>query len=167
MLTSSKIDRLAFREAMSHLPAAVYVVTSDGPAGRRGVTVTSACSVSDEPPMLLVCLNNKSPDNERFVRNGCFAVNLLAERHQPLSRAFSGEGRLSPAERFGKGEWDMLVTGAPTLCDAIASFDCRLRETQVVATHRILFGEVVGLRTGHDDAPLLYRGRGYTSLPRA
>ncbi|HEX2019563.1 MAG TPA: flavin reductase [Aurantimonas sp.] len=164
MLTTSTIDRDSFREAMSRFAAAVHLATTDGPAGRRGVTVSSVCSVSDEPATLLVCLNTSSPANDRFEENGNFAVNLLSGADEKLARAFAGEGGLEPDERFALGEWDILQTGAPVLRSALAGFDCRLRDSRLVATHRVMIGEVMALRSGRRDQSLIYLDRRYRTL---
>ena len=161
MLTNPTIERAAFRHAMSRFAAAVHLVTTDGRAGRRGVTVTSVCGVSDDPATLLVCLNVSSPMNVRFAENGVFAVNVLSERLEPVARAFAGEGRLDLDARFASGRWTTLQTGAPVLEGSLASFDCRMVETRVVATHRVMMGEVVAIRLGGADRSLVYRGRGY------
>nr|WP_078706684.1 flavin reductase [Consotaella salsifontis] len=149
---------------MARFAASVNIVTTDGPAGPRGVTATSVCSVSDDPPIILVCLNAQGPLNERFVENEVFALNVLGAEQEPVARAFAGEGRLSTEERFATARWTRLGSGAPILEGALASFDCRLRERTKVATHNVLFGEVIGVRTGGDDASLLYLGRRYRSL---
>lgn len=164
LLTTSTIDRDSFRDAMSRFASAVHLVTTDGPAGRRGVTVSSACSVSDEPATLLVCLNTSSPANDRFENNGNFAVNLLAEDNEAIARAFAGEGQLDPDARFAKGEWEVLQTGAPLLVSSLAGFDCRILEAKIVATHRVLIGEVVAIRTGSKSPSLVYLDRTYRSL---
>lgn len=164
LLTTSTIDRDSFRDAMSRFAAAVHLVTTDGPAGQRGLTVSSACSVSDSPATLLVCLNMSSPENDRFEANGNFAVNLVAAADEPVARAFAGEGQLAPEERFAKAEWDTLQTGAPVLTSALASFDCRLIEASVVATHRVLIGEVVAVRTNPRAASLVYLDLAYRHL---
>lgn len=163
-LKTATIDRAAFREAMSRVPAAVHLVTTDGAAGRRGLTVTSACSVSDDPATLLVCLNVSSPTNDRFEANGCFAVNLLSTRCEALARAFAGEGALEPGERFAMGRWTAAETGAPMLVDALVSFDCRLIDAKIIATHRVLIGEVVAMRIGVSEPALLYFDRGFHRL---
>ena len=164
LLTTSTIDRDSFRQAMSHFASAVNLVTTDGPAGRRGVTVSSACSVSDDPATLLVCLNTSSPANDRFAENGNFALNLMAGADEKLARAFAGEGGLDPDARFALGEWDILQTGAPVLRSALAGFDCRMRDTRIVATHRVMIGEVVALRSGSPGPSLVYLDRRYRTL---
>ncbi|WAP68094.1 flavin reductase [Jiella pelagia] len=159
-----RTDPGAFRQAMTRFAASVNVVTTDGASGRRGVTVTSACSVSDDPATLLVCLNLSSPDNAWFEENGAFAVNLLSVRDEALARAFAGEDKLSQPERFARGVWSTGATGAPLLDSALVSFDCRLIDARVIATHKVLIGEVADLRTGDAGAGLIYLGRGFRSL---
>lgn len=154
----------AYRDAMSRFAGAVHVITTDGKAGRRGTTVIAACSVSDSPPMVLACLNRENPNNELFVRNGNFALNTLTDSHEALAVGFSGLTGLPQAERFGLGQWDVIATGAPTLTDALAVFDCELVDTKELATHRVLFGKVTGLRIGDNLKPLLYHDRAYQVL---
>jgi cob(II)yrinic acid a,c-diamide reductase len=165
LLQRADIDGQGYRQAMSRFAGHVHVVTTDGAAGRRGVTVIAACSVSDAPPTILVCLNHENEGNERFVSNGVFALNTLGQAHKPLADAFSGLGKLPQEERFAHGNWLTLATGAPVLQDAVAAFDCTIVETHRVATHTIMIGRVVGLRIGAAQSALLYHNRGYTTLP--
>ncbi len=164
MLKKNDIGPQAYRDAMAKFAGHVHVVTTDGPGGLRGATVTAACSVSDAPPTVLVCLNRENPKNEAFLVNGNFALNTLGEQHQALATAISGLSGLPVAERFALGRWDTISTGAPTLADAVAVFDCELIDTKDLATHRVLFGKVTGLRIGDNLRPLLYYDRGYTLL---
>ncbi|WP_224007785.1 flavin reductase family protein [Aureimonas sp. SA4125] len=157
----SMIEAGLFRAAMSRFAAAVHIVTTDGAAGRRGVTATSVASVSDAPATLLVCLNTSNEANQRFEANGCFAVNLLADESEGLARVFAGEGALSPEARFAEGEWGLRATGAPILEDALASFDCRLIDSRIVATHRVMIGEVRSIHLGAERPCLVYHGRAY------
>ena len=164
MLKKIVIEPQAYRDAMSRFAGAVHVVTTDGPAGRRGTTIIAACSVSDGPPTVLACLNRNNPKNEAFAANGNFALNTLAVKHEPLAVAFSGVTGLSPEERFALAEWDVIATGAPTLVGAVAVFDCELIDAKDLATHRVLFGKVTGLRTGDSLRPLIYYDRSYHVL---
>ncbi|GGD90933.1 monooxygenase [Aureimonas endophytica] len=149
---------------MSRFASAVHIVTTDGAAGRRGVTATAVLGVSDRPATLLVCLNAASAANERFGANGNFAVNVLAaERGESLARIFAG-GDADPAERFAHGTWSAAATGAPLLADALVGFDCRLVEARRIATHHLLIGEVEAVHEGADAPPLLYHARGYRLL---
>ena len=164
MLKKNDVEPQTYRDAMAHFAGHVHVVTTDGPAGRRGATVIAACSVSDSPPMVLVCLNRQNPRNEPFVKNGNFALNTLSSHHEALAAGFSGQTGLPPDERFALGRWETLSTGAPTLADALAVFDCELVDTKDLATHRVLFGKVTGLRIGDNLKPLIYHDRAYHVL---
>jgi cob(II)yrinic acid a,c-diamide reductase len=165
LLKKSRIEPRHYRDAMAEFAGAVHVLTTDGTHGRRGATVIAACSVSDNPPIILVCLNRENPYNDVFRDNGSFALNTLAAEHEALSVAFSGVTGLDQRARFAHGQWETLATGAPVLADAMAVFDCRLIDTRDLATHRVLFGQVVGLRVGEGtQRPLLYHRRGYRIL---
>ncbi|MFI0847229.1 flavin reductase family protein [Mesorhizobium sp. IMUNJ 23232] len=164
MLKKSDVEPQTYRDAMARFAGAVHVVTTDGEAGLRGATVIAACSVSDAPPMILVCINRENEKNEAFVKNGRFALNTLTPAHEALAVAFSGATGLPAAERFALGRWNTIASGAPTLVDAMAVFDCELFESKDMATHRILFGKVTGIRIGDSLEPLLYHDRRYRVL---
>ncbi|WP_173932267.1 flavin reductase [Chelativorans sp. Marseille-P2723] len=164
MLKTNDVAPQDYRDAMARFAGAVHVVTTDGSHGRRGVTVIAACSVSDNPPTVLVCLNRENPRNDAFLKNGIFALNTLSAGQEHISNAFSGFSGLPQEERFALGEWETLSSGAPTLVDALTVFDCRIIDTKEFATHRIYFGRVTGLRIGDKLRPLLYHDRGYRVL---
>lgn len=164
MLKKYEVGPQAYRDAMAHFAGAVHVITTEGPAGRRGTTVIAACSVSDTPPTVLACLNRENSSNDLFIANGRFALNTLAAKHEPLAVGFSGLTGLSQDDRFALGEWEVLATGAPVLKDAVSVFDCEIVDTKDLATHRVLFGRVTGLRVGGSLRPLIYHDRGYHVL---
>ncbi|GEO83208.1 monooxygenase [Ciceribacter naphthalenivorans] len=163
-MNSQQLDPVVYREAMSRYAGHVQIVTTEHDGARRGVTITAACSVSDRPPSLLVCLNNGNPNNAVFFESGHFALNTLAAQHQALANAFAGFGGLPADDRFALAEWQTLVTGAPVLSDAIVSFDCRVTDSKVTASHTVLFGEVKAVHFGPREPALIYLDRGYHSL---
>lgn len=154
-----------YRDAMSHFASAVHIVTTDGIKGKRGVTVSACCSLSDDPPTLLVCLMRHNLKNHVFMENGIFCVNSLAGKHRPLADAFSRRCNVTQNERFDRTQWGTLQTGAPSLSDALASFDCRLICWHEHATHCVLIGEVVAINRSHGKDALMYLNRGYHTLP--
>ena len=164
LLQTKIIHPQDYRDAMAHLAGAVNIVTTYGAAGRRGVTVSAACSVSDDPATVLVCLMKSHPLNRLFEDNGVFSLNTLSAQHQHIAEAFSGKSGLDMDGRFALGTWETLSTGSPVLSDAIATFDCRLIDAKDVSTHRVLFGEVTGLKAAFNLSPLIYHNRGYHSL---
>ncbi len=164
MLERTRLDPISYRDAMSRLAGHVQLITAANGGERRGVTVTASCSVSDSPPTVLVCLNGANPRNDIFVRGDSFALNLLGDEHRALAHAFSGRDQLDMDRRFALGQWRQLATGSPILVNATAAFDCRLIEVKTIATHLVLFGEVVDVALGPPRPPLIYVDRGYHSL---
>ena len=153
---------LDYRNAMARLGAAVNIVTTDGAAGRAGFAATAVCSVSDNPPTLLICLNRNSSAYRVVKANGVVCVNTLAAHHEVLSTLF---GVKTPAEeRFAAGNWGVLETGAPVLEDALVSFDCRIREAHDGGTHDILICVVVDMKINAGDEALMYFNRRYRVL---
>ncbi len=136
-------EALTFREGMSRLGAAVNLVTTDGPAGRHGLTVSAVCSVTDSPPLLMVCINRGAFAHDFFLENGVLAVNVLHDAHRDLSKRFA---RWTGEDRFAGASWTRAATGAPCLADATASFDCRIAETLPRGSHSVLFCEVLATR---------------------
>ncbi len=155
------VDQDVYREAMARLGAAVCVITSAGPGGRCGFTASAVCSVTDDPPTLLVCMNRGSQSNENFKLNRVLCVNTLAAGQQALSPMFAGLTEHDMHGRFAAAAWGELETGSPVLADAVVSFDCRIAQIAEVGTHSVFFCEVVAIEFGPVDDALIYFGRSY------
>ena len=149
---------------MARLGAAVNIVTTDGPAGRAGFTASAVCSVTDDPPTLLVCMNRGSSGAAAFDGNGVLCVNTLSAGQDPLSNAFAGFTGLEGEARFSVGEWDAMETGAPALLGAAVTFDCRVTDVIEKGTHAVLFAEVQAVRSNDTACGLIYFSRGYHSV---
>ena len=145
------IDKAIFREAMSSFGAAVNVITSDGPAGLAGCTVSAVCSVTDEPPTLMLCINRDSRNNTIFKENGALCINVLSAGQQQLAVLFSSKG-VDVRERFLSAEWERLDTGAPV---------------SEVGTHSVFFCSVQAARSNKGMEALIYLGRNFHRLPTA
>jgi flavin reductase len=154
--------RERYREGMARLGAAVNLVTTFGPAGRAGFTASAVCSVTDQPPTLLVCLNRSASVYETFRRNGVLCVNTLARDHEQLSQRFGGKTPMD--ERFAAADWRKLETGAPVLIGAVAAFDCRVTDIFESSTHDVMFCAVLGLEFDLSRDGLVYFGRRYHGL---
>ncbi len=158
------VSKVEFRNAMARVCAPVNVITTNGRAGRGGFTATAMCSVTDEPPTLLVCMNTRSAQTDLFVENQRFCVNVLTQEHKELAGYFAGQ-QSDMESRYAAAEWINLPSGNQALSNAIVSFDCRLIEARQVGTHKILIGEVVDIRSRKDGYALLYFDRNYVHVP--
>lgn len=152
----------AYREGMASLAAAVNVVTAQGPEGKVGFTATAVTSVSDNPATLLVCLNRNSSVHKAFEQSRYLAINTLANGQDSFSNLFAG--KVPMAERFEEGKWSTLSTGSPILNEAAVSFDCIVTEFKSVATHDVIFCQVVDIKQNAEAGSLLYCQRKYHSL---
>jgi flavin reductase (DIM6/NTAB) family NADH-FMN oxidoreductase RutF len=154
------VDRDAFLEMMRRTASGVSVVTTDGAAGRAGVTVSAVCSVSLEPPSVLACVYGRSAVIEKVQRNRGFCINILGDDQHPVAECFAGRVPALREDRFACAGWHRLATGAPALDDAIASLDCQLTGELPFGSHVILIGTVLAC-DGRERAPLIYTNRGY------
>jgi flavin reductase len=160
MKVQASMDKQEFRNAMAQLGAAVCVITSDGEAGRTGCTATAVCSVTDDPPTLLLCLNRASRNNAAFRANGTLCVNVLAARQEEIALRFS-DPNLSGDQRFSGGDWLKGENGSPALQNAAASIECRISDITEVGTHSIFFCEVSAAHTSAGSDALVYFGRAF------
>jgi flavin reductase (DIM6/NTAB) family NADH-FMN oxidoreductase RutF len=157
-------DAVLFREGMSRVAGAVHVVTTDGAAGRAGFTATAVTTVTDSPASLLVCVNTAARSAQALLANRVFCVNVLSAADRDLAAVFSGRTGIQGQDRFGYGDWETLVTGSPVLGTSLVSFDCRISDARVVATHHVIIGEVVRVRLGEQKPALVYQERHYHTL---
>lgn len=155
-----------FLSGMSRAACTVNVVTTDGDAGRAGVTVSAMSPVSADTikPTLLVCVHYLSPAAEKIIQNGVFCVNVLRDSQTHISETFAGRSDNKVNEKFKCAKWTTQVTGAPRVIDSLVSFDCRLVSNIRVGTHYVLFGETEDIFVSDDGSPLIYTGRAYGSV---
>ncbi len=150
------VEHTDFRRVMSHFPTGITVVTTGHGDEIHGLTVNAFCSVSLRPPLILVCLNNQGYCHELIRRSGVFAVNILSDKQEALSKRFATHS-LAPRERFAGIRHGVQITGAPILKDALGWLDCRLVTAYPGGDHSIFLGEIQAL--GHTDngmKPLLF-----------
>lgn len=160
------VDAEDFRDAMRLTASGVTVVTTDGAAGRVGVTVSTLCSLSLEPPSVLLCIHKDSRAVPPIIENEAFAANVLAVGQQRVADGFAGIIPELREDRFASGTWRTLETGAPALEGALCTFDCRVASVFDFGSHRIIAGEVVAVEIGAEE-PLVYSSRGYRTLKAA
>ena len=155
------VDQLEFRRVMGHFATGVTVVTSHDGAGKLGgLTANSVASVSLDPPLVLVCVDKKSDSYPLFDASQTFAVNILANEQETLSRRFAKSG----GDKFTGVGYRIGTTGCPILSDTIAFLDCRVRYAFEAGDHTIYVGEAVEIAVCSEADPLLYFRGGYRNL---
>jgi flavin reductase (DIM6/NTAB) family NADH-FMN oxidoreductase RutF len=155
--------RRRFLAGMSNAACTVNVVTTDGPAGRFGLTVSAMSSVSaDTPkPTLLICVHHLSPAARAIIANGVFCVNVLRDDQSRISDCFAGRWKTPDEDKFSCARWVPGATGAPQVVDPLAAFGCRVMQSQQVGTHHVVFGAVEDIFAAETGAPLIYANHAY------
>jgi flavin reductase len=149
-----------FIAAMGAAATGVSIITTDGPGGRFGLTVSAVTSVSADPPLLLVCVNRKSPAVPAITTNGCFALSILGVASKGVAMTFSGRPAEGSPYEFRAGDWSSGETGLPLLSDAVAQFECDLGASHDLGSHRVFVGHVRAARRGAAE-PLVYSNRNF------
>ena len=154
----------SFRDAMRQLVGGVSVITAGAGEARTGLTVTSAHSLSMDPPTMLVCVNRNASAWPVIRREGHYCVNLLGARHQHIADRFAGRGGVKGADRYEGARWRQLPSGAFGLEDALAAIDCTVEEIIERHSHGIVIGEVRSIHVGAGGGALIYGHGRYRAL---
>ncbi len=157
------VSPIEFRDAFSKIGTAVSVVTTDGPAGRAGLTCSAICAVCDRPPLVAICVHRDSATNAAISANRVVCVNCLHAAQRDLSQMFAGIGRVPMPERFGQGRWTTLVTGAPVCERALVALDCEIVDVKEFGTHSMFIARVVATANAGPAEPLIYHQRSYAT----
>lgn len=148
----------SLRDAMRHLAGSVSVITAGVGPDRTGLTVTSAISLSVEPPTMIVCVNRGASSWPVIQKYRHFCVNVLASAHQHVAERFAGRDGIKGPARYDGASWTTLETEASVLQGAIAAIDCAVEEIIERHSHAIVIGAVKAMIVNGGE-PLVY-GRG-------
>jgi 3-hydroxy-9,10-secoandrosta-1,3,5(10)-triene-9,17-dione monooxygenase reductase component len=161
---AAAVDADEFRRVFGHFCTGVTIVTTADEQGPVGFACQAFAPLSLDPPLVLFCPQAGSQTWRRIRRTGLFGVNVLAEDHQELSRAF-GKSR---ADKFDGVAWAPSPAGAPILHGALAWAECQVEAVHPGGDHAIVVGRVVTLGECRDGGPLLFfkgRYRGAAPVP--
>ncbi len=154
-----------FLQGMSCAANTVNVVTTDGVAGRAGVTVSAMTSVSadGDAPTMLVCVHHLSAAAQTILENGCFCTSILRDDQSFISDTFAGRRTTENGDKFSCVDWMAMQTGAPRVRDPLAAFDCKVKSSERVGTHFVFIGEVQEIFVAAGGSPLIFANRTYGS----
>ena len=149
-----------YKQALAQFASGVTVVTARAPNGSLyGLTASAFCSVSLDPPLVLVCVDRKATTHEGIAGAGWFAVNVLSKEQEHFSRLFA-----TALDKFGGLEFTGgPLNGSPRLPGVLAFLECRLVSALDGGDHTIYVGQVEHAEI-NGGSPLLYFCGGYRSL---
>jgi flavin reductase (DIM6/NTAB) family NADH-FMN oxidoreductase RutF len=162
------VDVQRFRAIMGSFPAGVVVVTAvDADGEPRGLTGTAMCSVSADPPLLLICVDRSSNTLPALRHSRAFVVNILSSDAEHISQRFASKDK----RKFDGVPWrpSEIADGAPIVeehCTAYA--ECRCVEEIEAGDHIVFIARVDGGDVMAGGAPLVFRRgiyRAWSALP--
>lgn len=153
------IDPQSQRRILGRFATGVTVVTTRHEDTWHGMTANAVASLSLDPPLVLVAVDRGAQMHAHLTAGGCFAVNVLGEDQEQLSRRFAARG---PKE-FGDLRVVTGESGAPILADSLAWVDCRVSEVLSGGDHDIFVGLILA-GDARDGRPLLFYAGQYARL---
>ena len=155
------IDSREIRNVMGHFATGVAVVTTKDNAGLPfGLTVNAFTSLSLNPPLVAVCIDKAAQCYSCFHESKVFAVNVLSEEQEELSRRFASKG----IDKFQEIKWHRGKNDIPLLDGAIGYIECKVANIYEGGDHTIFLGEIVCVSATEDRPLLFFKGK-YHRLP--
>jgi flavin reductase (DIM6/NTAB) family NADH-FMN oxidoreductase RutF len=156
---SNEVMRDAFRTSMRLVASSVSLVTARDSAGVwHGMAVTSAGSLSMDPPSMMVAVNRTASIHPVILEAGRFTLNLIDEAQAELMEPFARSDMRD--RRFAQNDWLAAGLGGPVLKGALCSHVCTVAETHEFGTHTVFFGTVDDVilsdQKVHEPAPVLW-----------
>jgi len=154
------------RSGMRNFAAGVSIITSRHDGLSAGLTATAVCSVTADPPRLVVFVNKGVLATDLIIKSGALCANLLSGEQEDVARAFAGMvPGVRGEDRFGYGRWSELLTGAPVLENALVSFDCRVTNVYDESTHQAFLCEVLATQQRKEGDALIYLNGAFHAIP--
>ncbi len=153
------LEDAVFRKVMGSFASGVTVVTALHNNTRYGMTVSSFCSVSLDPQLLLVCITSTLPTHDAIMQSGAFGVSMLAANQVHLSQQFASR----VPDKFADVPWSPSPRGIPLLDHTCAAIECSVEHQYAGGDHTIFVGRITHAVV-NDVEPLAYFRGGYRSL---
>lgn len=155
------IDQQELRRIMGYFATGVTVITTKDKDGTSfGLTANAFTSLSLDPPLVLVCIDKTVQCYPCFEESKLFAVNILNEEQEEISRRFATKG----IEKFAGLKWRTSERGLALLDDAVGHIECAIVQAHEGGDHTIMVGEVLSASADGDRPLLFFKGK-YYRLP--
>ena len=154
------ISNEEFRRALSQFASGVTVVTLKDKGGNpHGITVSAFSSVSMNPPLILVCIDNEAGSHYAFRESERFVVNILEERQREHSDQFASQ----IPDKFINIHHHEGLEGIPVLKNALVNLECKLVNDFIAGDHTIFVGEIERAHVSEGN-PLVYYAGDYRKI---
>jgi flavin reductase (DIM6/NTAB) family NADH-FMN oxidoreductase RutF len=156
------MDAQELRQVMGHFATGVTVITTMDKAGTPfGLTANAFTSLSLNPPLVLICVDKGVQCYSCFEESKVFAVNVLSEEQEEISRRFATKG----IKKFSGIKWHMSENGVALLDGAIGYIECKVVKSYDGGDHTIYIGEILRASSAGNRPLIFFKGQ-YYCLPR-
>lgn len=152
MTASTDTDPATVREVHRRFVTGVTVVTVDDGGSPKGLAVNAFCSISLEPPLVMVCVQQTSSTYPALFRADHLAINILAAEQLDVARVFATK----TSDKFTHIDWSSAPHGSPLIESSSAAIEVEIRELLQASTHTVFIGRITDAHY-RDSAPLVYR----------
>lgn len=152
-----------FRRLIGCFPTGVTIITMARGNEVRGMTANAVTSVSLDPLLLLICVDKRTITHQFLEEAQAFAVNILAEDQEHVSRALASHDS-EDARRLMGHSYRPGQTGSPILDDCVAHIECRVTEIFPGGDHSIFIGQVEAGEVTREAPPLIFHRGKYGRL---
>ncbi len=165
-MPTPQLTAFEFRKALGHFTTGVTVVTVEREPGKvHGMTANSFTSVSLDPMLILVCVDQRAKMLPLLKKKKSFGVSVLKAGQEAISEYFAkGEQSAEAEERLSIG-YRRTSSGIFVLENALLQLSCNAIASHVAGDHTIFVGEVEEAEV-HEGEPLLYFRGEYRRMAR-
>ena len=155
------INDETFKELMKRFASGVTLITFENEGILSGLTVSSFCSLSMNPPLILICIDKKIPSHNSLKKGASFGVNICTSEQGKLAWDFANSN-IDKNELILSLNHRMTDDKVPLLNDCLASMECTLKNTYEGGDHTIFVGQIESGNFREKSDPLIYykSGRG-------
>jgi flavin reductase (DIM6/NTAB) family NADH-FMN oxidoreductase RutF len=148
-----------FRKAMGCFATGVTIVTVDQGGEVHGMTANAFCSVSLDPVLVLVCVDQRARTHAHLHARKRFGVNILRSDQQAVSEYYARSTESHQHAEEAGASFERTSHGTPVLQGALAYLECRLHSTQQAGDHTIFIAEVEDVVMREGEPLLFFRGQ--------
>ena len=144
-----------FKELMKRFASGVTLITFENDGNYSGLTVSSFCSLSMDPPLILICIDKKIPSHESLKNGSHFGVNICTSEQGKLAWDFANSN-VDKNELILSLNHNITENKVPLLNDCLASMECTIKETYEGGDHTIFIGQIEEGNFDEESDPLVY-----------
>ena len=145
-----------FRRFAGHFASGIAIVTTRSTEGQLyGLTMNAVTSLSLDPPLYLICMDNNSNTLRPIMEKRIFCLNFLTEDQRKISNLFASKSE----DKFLGIEYSLGPIGTPMLKNSLAACECRLEDTYPGGDHTIIVGRVHAVTVNEGQPLVCFRGK--------